>query len=99
MKIINVSPHARSIKQLLERAGTDNIILRAADGREFVLAESVLTSTVRSSWRGTATTACEILETGQAARAETAVDARAMAWHQLTVKVWRGCARTAEVLE
>ena len=39
MKIINVSPHARSIKQLLEQASADNIILRAPDGREFVLAE------------------------------------------------------------
>jgi hypothetical protein len=39
MKKINVSPHARNIKQLLDQASADNIILRASDGREFVLAE------------------------------------------------------------
>jgi hypothetical protein len=39
MKIINVSPHSRSIKHLIEQASTENIILRAPDGREFVLAE------------------------------------------------------------
>jgi hypothetical protein len=39
MKTIVVSKRARSINALLKQAGQENIILRTADGREFILAE------------------------------------------------------------
>jgi hypothetical protein len=39
MKTIKVSPYSRSINALLQQAKGKNIILRTADGLEFVLAE------------------------------------------------------------
>jgi len=39
MKTIKVSPHSKSINALLQQAKGKNIILRTADGLEFVLAE------------------------------------------------------------
>lgn len=39
MKTVSISPRARSIRELLAQASLDNLILRAPDGREFILAE------------------------------------------------------------
>lgn len=39
MKTINVSARSRVLKALLEQAVKENLIIRAPDGREFVLAE------------------------------------------------------------
>lgn len=39
MKTISVSPRARSVNALLEQAVEGHLILRTADGREFLLAE------------------------------------------------------------
>lgn len=39
MKTVTISPRSRSIRELLARASQDNLILRAPDGREFILAE------------------------------------------------------------
>ena len=39
MRTIAVSPKSRALNALLKRARKQNIILRALDGREFVLAE------------------------------------------------------------
>jgi hypothetical protein len=39
MKIVDLSTEPLSLKDLLELAGQENLILRTPDGREFVLAE------------------------------------------------------------
>ena len=39
MTTIKVSPQQRALKALLKRASQGNVILRAPDGREFILAE------------------------------------------------------------
>ena len=39
MKTINVSARARSINALLKKARKEGLILRSADGNEFILAE------------------------------------------------------------
>jgi hypothetical protein len=39
MKTVAISVRARSIRDLLAQASQDNLILRAPDGREFILAE------------------------------------------------------------
>jgi hypothetical protein len=39
MKTIQVSPEMSAVKELLELAGEENILLRTPEGREFVLAE------------------------------------------------------------
>lgn len=39
MKTIRVSKQARSLNALLQRAHRENVILRSADGDEFILAE------------------------------------------------------------
>jgi hypothetical protein len=39
MKTVTISPRSRSIRELLAQASQDNLILRAPDGREFILAE------------------------------------------------------------
>jgi hypothetical protein len=39
MKTVTISPRARSVRALLTQAIQDNLILRAPDGREFILAE------------------------------------------------------------
>ena len=39
MKTIKVSRQARTLNALLQRARRENIILRSADGEEFILAE------------------------------------------------------------
>ena len=39
MKTIRVSKQARSLNALLKRAHHENVILRSADGDEFILAE------------------------------------------------------------
>ncbi|OFV96583.1 MAG: hypothetical protein A3H28_16070 [Acidobacteria bacterium RIFCSPLOWO2_02_FULL_61_28] len=39
MKTIQVSRQARTLNALLQRARRENVILRAADGNEFILAE------------------------------------------------------------
>lgn len=39
MKTVTISLSARGIRRLLERASEGNLILRAPDGREFILAE------------------------------------------------------------
>jgi hypothetical protein len=39
MKTVTISSRSRSIRELLVQASKDNLILRAPDGREFVLAE------------------------------------------------------------
>jgi hypothetical protein len=39
MKTIKVSRQARTLNALLQRARRENVILRAADGYEFILAE------------------------------------------------------------
>ena len=39
MKTVIISSSARGIRRLLARATEDNLILRAPDGREFILAE------------------------------------------------------------
>lgn len=39
MKTVTISPNARRIRELLAQASQDNLILRAPDGREFILAE------------------------------------------------------------
>ena len=39
MKTVTISARARSIRGLLAQASQDNLILRAPDGREFILAE------------------------------------------------------------
>jgi hypothetical protein len=39
MKTVTISARARSIRELLVQASHDNLILRAPDGREFILAE------------------------------------------------------------
>lgn len=39
MKTVIVSPRSQSIRGLLAQASRDNLILRAPDGREFILAE------------------------------------------------------------
>ena len=39
MKTIKVSRQARSVNALLQRARRENVILRSADGNEFILAE------------------------------------------------------------
>ena len=39
MKTVTISPRSRSIRELLAQASRDNLILRAPDGREFILAE------------------------------------------------------------
>ena len=36
---VTISPRSRSIRELLEQASKGNLILRAPDGREFILAE------------------------------------------------------------
>ena len=39
MKTIKVSPQERALQALLKRASQENLILRAPDGREFIVAE------------------------------------------------------------
>ena len=39
MKTVTISSSSRGIRRLLARASQDNLILRAPDGREFILAE------------------------------------------------------------
>jgi hypothetical protein len=39
MKIIEVSENILNINEILNSAGTENIILKISDGREFILAE------------------------------------------------------------
>ena len=39
MKTVTISSSARGIRKLLARASEGNLILRAPDGREFILAE------------------------------------------------------------
>lgn len=39
MKTVTISPRSQSIRGLLAQASHDNLILRAPDGREFILAE------------------------------------------------------------
>jgi len=39
MKTVTIASSARGIRRLLARATEDNLILRAPDGREFILAE------------------------------------------------------------
>lgn len=39
MKTVTISVRSRSIRELLTQASHDNLILRAPDGREFILAE------------------------------------------------------------
>ena len=39
MKTVIIPPRARRIRELLVQASQDNLILRAPDGREFILAE------------------------------------------------------------
>ena len=39
MKTIKISRQARTLNALLQRARRENVILRAADGNEFILAE------------------------------------------------------------
>ena len=39
MKTVTISARSRSIRGLLAQASQDNLILRAPDGREFILAE------------------------------------------------------------
>ncbi len=39
MRTITVSPRARTLNALLKQALQENLILRTADGREFLLAE------------------------------------------------------------
>ena len=39
MKVIEVSENTLSINEILNFAGTENIILKISDGREFILAE------------------------------------------------------------
>ncbi len=39
MKTVHVSPRSRTLNELLQQAKRDNLILRSADGVEFVLAE------------------------------------------------------------
>ena len=39
MKTVIISTRARRIRELLAQASQDNLILRAPDGREFILAE------------------------------------------------------------
>ncbi len=39
MKTVDISSRARSIRALLAQASQKNLILRAPDGREFILAE------------------------------------------------------------
>ena len=39
MKTIRVSSRSRVLNGLLRQAGDENLVLRASDGREFVLAE------------------------------------------------------------
>ena len=39
MKTVKIASSARSIRRLLARARASNLILRAPDGREFILAE------------------------------------------------------------
>jgi hypothetical protein len=39
MKVIDLVRHSLTLQDLLELAGEDNIVLRAPDGRQFVLAE------------------------------------------------------------
>ena len=40
MKTIRVSSRSRVLNGLLRQAGEENLVLRAPDGREFVLAEA-----------------------------------------------------------
>ena len=39
MKAINVSKTSPTLREVLELAGEDNVLLRTAEGRQFVLAE------------------------------------------------------------
>ena len=39
MKTINVSSHEKKLSGLLKKASQENLILKAPDGREFILAE------------------------------------------------------------
>ena len=39
MRVIDISEKPISINEILNSAGAENVILKAADGREFVLAE------------------------------------------------------------
>jgi len=39
MKAINVSKASPTLREVLELAGEDNVLLRTAEGRQFVLAE------------------------------------------------------------
>jgi len=39
MKTIKVSPQEKTLQALLKRASQENLILRAPDGREFIVAE------------------------------------------------------------
>lgn len=39
MKTVHVSPRSRTLNELLQKAKRGNLILRAADGVEFILAE------------------------------------------------------------
>jgi len=39
MKAIDVSPSAPTLREVLDLAGEDNVILRTPDGRQFLLAE------------------------------------------------------------
>ena len=39
MKTVSVSAHGKEINTLLEKARKENLILRAVDGTEFILAE------------------------------------------------------------
>lgn len=39
MKTVDVNPRSRAVNSLLRQAREENLVLRAPDGREFVLAE------------------------------------------------------------